>query len=151
MVKLRLLTRRGGPYGSQTSRLPHSSHNRATAVRLSVLRAGRPLPRRRFLVLISVKRISRTPDHSSAGMITSIYKFTSPGIEPATCRLVAQCLNYRVTQSEIHVNYFLHAEVSVLVGTPPPTLTRRATPKRGQPSVLIDYEMKTTLPDPIAS
>jgi hypothetical protein len=73
------------------------------AVRLSALRAGRPLPPGRFLVLISVKRLSRPQGHSAAGRITSIEKdpMTS-GLEPATFQHVALCLNqprYRVIHS----------------------------------------------------
>jgi hypothetical protein len=60
------------------------------AVRLSALRAGRSLPPGRFLVLISVKRLSRPQDPSAAGWITSIEKnpLISLGIEPATIQLV---------------------------------------------------------------
>jgi hypothetical protein len=44
------------------------------AVRLSALRAGRPLPPGRFLVLISVKSLSRPQDHNAAGRIRSVEK-----------------------------------------------------------------------------
>jgi hypothetical protein len=44
------------------------------AVRLSALRDGRPLPPGRFLVLISVKRLSRPQGHRAAGKIRSIEK-----------------------------------------------------------------------------
>jgi hypothetical protein len=44
------------------------------AVRLSPSRTGRPLPPGRFLVLISVKRLSRPHGHSAAGRIRSIEK-----------------------------------------------------------------------------
>jgi hypothetical protein len=44
------------------------------AVMLSVLRAGRPLPIGKFLVLIYVKRLSRPQRHSEAGRIRSIEK-----------------------------------------------------------------------------
>jgi hypothetical protein len=44
------------------------------AVRLSVLLVGCPLPPGRFLVLISVKRLSRPQGHSAAGRIRSIEK-----------------------------------------------------------------------------
>jgi hypothetical protein len=44
------------------------------AVRLSALRAVRPLPPGRLLVLISVKRLSRPLGHNAAGRIRSIEK-----------------------------------------------------------------------------
>jgi hypothetical protein len=44
------------------------------AVRLSALRAGHPLPPGRFLVFISVKRLSRPNGHNAAGRITLIEK-----------------------------------------------------------------------------
>jgi hypothetical protein len=44
------------------------------AVRLSALRAGRPLLPRRFLVLISVKRLRRHQGHSAGGRIRWIEK-----------------------------------------------------------------------------
>jgi hypothetical protein len=49
------ITTHEGPQGCETSRLPHFLDNRLTAVRLSALRAGRPLPPGRFLELISVR------------------------------------------------------------------------------------------------
>jgi hypothetical protein len=51
------VTGRGGPEGCETSRFPHFLDERM-AVRSSALRAGRPLPPRRFLVLISVRGCS---------------------------------------------------------------------------------------------
>jgi hypothetical protein len=47
----------GGKQSCETSRLPHFLDNRLTqmAVRLSALRASRPLPPGRFLILISVR------------------------------------------------------------------------------------------------
>jgi hypothetical protein len=60
----------------ETSRLPHFLYaiGSQITVRLSALRAGRPLPPGRFLVLISV-RLSRPQGHSAAGRIGSIKKY----------------------------------------------------------------------------
>jgi hypothetical protein len=44
-----------GPTGCETSRLPHFLGSLHTTVRLSALRAGRPLTPGKFLVLISVR------------------------------------------------------------------------------------------------
>jgi hypothetical protein len=44
------------------------------AVRLSILRAGCPLPHGRFLVLLSVRSCVGPKDHSAAGRIRSIEK-----------------------------------------------------------------------------
>jgi hypothetical protein len=69
------------------------------ALRLSALRAGRPLPPERFLVLISVwvpvgpRAIVRLEG------LSKLKKSTLWGLEPVTFRLVAKCLNqlrYRV-------------------------------------------------------
>jgi hypothetical protein len=47
-----------------------------------------------FLVLISVKRLSRSQGHRAAGRITSLKKSMVPSaIEAANFRIVAQCLN----------------------------------------------------------
>jgi hypothetical protein len=49
------VTGRGGPQGCETSRLAHFLDNVSQmAVRLSALRAGRPLPLGRFLLFLSV-------------------------------------------------------------------------------------------------
>jgi hypothetical protein len=42
------------------------------AVKLSAFRTDRPLPSRRFLVLISAKRLSRPQAHSEIGRISSV-------------------------------------------------------------------------------
>ena len=55
-------------------------------VGLSALLTGRLYPQEIFLVLISVKRLSRPQDYSAAGRITSPSR-----IEPATFRLLAHC------------------------------------------------------------
>jgi hypothetical protein len=60
------------------------------AVRLSALRAGRPLPPRRFLVLISVRgRVDPRAIVRLEGLGKLKNPMTSWGFEPATFRLVA--------------------------------------------------------------
>jgi hypothetical protein len=53
--KANTVTGRGSPEVCETSKPPHFQGSRLPAVRLSALRAGRPLPPGRFLVLISVR------------------------------------------------------------------------------------------------
>jgi hypothetical protein len=54
--KANRVTGRGGTHGCETSRLPHFVDSPLTdGGELSALRAGRPLPPGRFLVLISVR------------------------------------------------------------------------------------------------
>jgi hypothetical protein len=89
------VTGRGDPYGSETSRLPHYLDNQLIdGGRLSALRAGRPLPPGRFLVLVSV---GGWVDSRAIVRLEGLGQLKSPiissGIEPATFRLVAQCLN----------------------------------------------------------
>jgi hypothetical protein len=60
-------------------------------VRLSALRTGCLYPQEIYLVLIYV-RGCQPQGHSAAGMIVSM-KNSNDTIEPATFRLVAQCLN----------------------------------------------------------
>ena len=63
-------------------------------VKLSALRTGRLYPQEIFLVFISVKRLSQSQGHSAAERIMSIkIPMTPSGMEPATFRLVEQCLN----------------------------------------------------------
>jgi hypothetical protein len=63
------------------------------AVRLSALRGGRHLPPGTFLVLISVRGwVDRKVIVRLEGL-GQLKKSTSSGLEPATFRLVAQCLN----------------------------------------------------------
>jgi hypothetical protein len=68
----------------------------------SALRAGRPLPPGIFLVLISV-RGSRPQGHSAAGNIRSIEESNDHiRIEPATFRLIVECLNQYATACPRH-------------------------------------------------
>jgi hypothetical protein len=59
-------------------------------VRLSALRAGRPLPPGRFLVLISLRRrVEPRAIVQLKGLGQLKNRITSSGMEPATFRLVA--------------------------------------------------------------
>jgi hypothetical protein len=70
------------------------------AVRLSALRADALYPAGRFLVLICLKRLSRTPGPiMRLKGVGKLKKSTSSGREPGIFRLVAYCpnqLRYRV-------------------------------------------------------
>jgi hypothetical protein len=64
------------------------------AVRLSTLRVSCPLPTGRFLVLISARgSVDPRAIVRLEGLGQLKDPITSPGIEPATFRLVALCLN----------------------------------------------------------
>jgi hypothetical protein len=65
------------------------------AVRLPALRAGRPLPPGRFVVVISVRGCADPRAIVRLEGLDEVKNsITSSGIEPATFRLVAWCLNH---------------------------------------------------------
>jgi hypothetical protein len=81
-----------GPEGSRRLRLPDfKTIGTWRWLRMSDLRTGPLYPQEIFLVLISVRGWVHP---SAAGKIMLMRKSKTPsGIEPATFRLVAQCLN----------------------------------------------------------
>jgi hypothetical protein len=83
------------PWGFQEAKAPRFLSNWHTkVVRLSVLRTGRLYPAGNIPGTHFFYGLSRPQGHSVAGRIKSWkIPMTLSGIEPATCRLVAQCLN----------------------------------------------------------
>jgi hypothetical protein len=71
-------------------------------VRLSALRTGRLYPQEINLVLISVEaELTPGPYCDWKDYVTEKNPMTPSGIEPATCRFVASCLNHYVTARPI--------------------------------------------------
>ena len=86
------------PRGFQEDEAPRFQDNRhMKVVRLSALRTGRLYPPGNIPGTHFCQRLGRPQGHNAAGRIMSMKKIQR--IEPATFRLVAQCLNqlrYRV-------------------------------------------------------
>jgi hypothetical protein len=91
------------------------------AVRLSVLPAGRSLPSRWFLVLISIRDWVK---HRTIVRLEGLYQLKRPmtsGIESATFRLVAKCLyRIKVKNKQTKTNFVALARKRTLPTERPP-------------------------------